>query len=52
MQNVKLLIIDDDEDDFFLVKELLADISQTCVLDWAPSYEQGQSLLRIAMTSV
>jgi len=46
MQNVKLLIIDDDEDDFFLVKELLEEISQTCVLDWAPSYEQGQLLLR------
>lgn len=46
MQNVKLLIIDDDEDDFFLVKDLLTDISQTCVLDWAPTYEVGQQLLQ------
>ncbi len=46
MQNVKLLIIDDDEDDFFLVKDLLADISQSCVLDWAPTYEIGQRLLQ------
>jgi signal transduction histidine kinase len=46
MQHVKLLIIDDDEDDFFLVKDLLADISQTCVLEWASTYEVGQSLLR------
>jgi signal transduction histidine kinase len=45
MQNVKLLIIDDDEDDFFLVKDLLADISQTCMLDWASTYEMGQKLL-------
>lgn len=46
MQNVKLLVIDDDEDDFFLVKDLIADISQTCILDWAPTYEAGQQLLR------
>lgn len=46
MQNVKLLIIDDDEDDFFLVKDLLADISQGCILDWASTYEAGQQLLR------
>lgn len=46
MHHVKLLIIDDDEDDFFLVKDLIADISQTCVLDWAPTYEAGQAMLR------
>lgn len=46
MQNVKLLIIDDDEDDFFLVKDLMAEISQTCTFDWAPTYEVGQMLLR------
>lgn len=46
MQNIKLLIIDDDEDDFFLVKDLLTDISQTCALDWAPTYEVGQQLLQ------
>lgn len=46
MHNVKLLIIDDDEEDFFLVQDLLADISQTCVLDWASTYEAGQRLLR------
>lgn len=46
MQNVKLLIIDDDEDDFFLVKDLLADITQTCILDWASTYEAGQKLLQ------
>lgn len=46
MQNVKLLIIDDDEDDFFLVKDLLADISQGCQLEWAPTYEAGQALLQ------
>jgi len=46
MQNVKLLVIDDDEDDFFLVKDLIADISQTCILDWAPTYEAGQQFLR------
>ena len=45
MQNVKLLMIDDDEDDFFLVKDLLADISQNCVLEWASTYEVGQQLL-------
>ena len=45
MQNVKLLIIDDDEDDFLLVKDLLEDISQTCVLDWASTYEDGQRML-------
>jgi len=46
MHNVRLLIIDDDEEDFFLVQDLLADISQTCVLDWASTYEAGQQLLR------
>lgn len=46
MHNVKLLIIDDDEEDFFLVQDLLADISQTCILDWASTYETGQQLLR------
>lgn len=45
MQHVKLLIIDDDEDDFLLVRDLLEDISQTCVLDWASTYEDGQRLL-------
>lgn len=45
MHNVKLLIIDDDEDDFLLVKDLLEDISQACVLDWASTYEEGQRLL-------
>ena len=45
MQHVKLLIIDDDEDDFLLVKDLLEDISQTCVLDWASTYEEGQQFL-------
>ena len=45
MQNVKLLIIDDDEDDFFLVKDLLEDINQACILDWASTYEEGQKLL-------
>lgn len=45
MQHVKLLIIDDDEDDFLLVKDLLEDISQTCILDWASTYEEGQQLL-------
>ena len=46
MQSVKLLIIDDDEDDFFIVKDLLADISQNCTLAWASSFEAGQELLR------
>lgn len=46
MHDVKLLIVDDDEDDFFLVKDLLNDISPTCVLDWAPTYEAGQLLLQ------
>ncbi len=45
MQHVKLLIIDDDEDDFLLVKELLEDIGQACILDWASTYEEGQRLL-------
>lgn len=45
MQHVKLLIIDDDEDDFLLVKDLLEEISQACVLDWAPTYEEGQRFL-------
>jgi len=45
MQHVKLLIIDDDEDDFLLVKDLLEDIGQTCLLDWASTYEDGQRLL-------
>ncbi|UUA73316.1 response regulator [Cellvibrio sp. QJXJ] len=46
MQNIRLLIIDDDEDDFILVKDLLTDISQSCILDWAPTYEMGQRLLQ------
>jgi signal transduction histidine kinase len=46
MQNVKLLIIDDDEDDFFLVKDLIADISQSCILEWAPTFEAGHTLLQ------
>lgn len=46
MQNVKLLIIDDDEDDFILVKDLLADITQACILDWAPTYHAGKALLQ------
>ena len=46
MQNATLLIIDDDEDDFILVKDLLTDISKAYVLDWAPTYESGQILLR------
>ncbi|MFC3116992.1 response regulator [Cellvibrio fontiphilus] len=46
MQNVRLLIIDDDEDDFFLIKDLLTDISQGCMLDWASTYEVGQSQLQ------
>ncbi|HSC68930.1 MAG TPA: response regulator [Cellvibrio sp.] len=46
MQHVKLLIIDDDEEDFFIVKDLISDISQTCVLDWASTYEAGQGRLR------
>lgn len=45
MQHVKLLMIDDDEDDFFLVRDLLADISPNCMLDWASTYETGQKLL-------
>lgn len=45
MQHIKLLIIDDDEDDFLLVKDLLEDIGQTCLLDWASTYEEGQRLL-------
>jgi DNA-binding NtrC family response regulator len=45
MHHVKLLIIDDDEDDFILVKDLLEDISHTCILDWASTYEAGQRLL-------
>lgn len=45
MPDVKLLIVDDDEDDFFLVKDLLDDISQTCILDWASTYEIGQQML-------
>lgn len=45
MQNVKVLMIDDDEDDFLLVRDLLADINPTCVLEWASSYEAGQKLL-------
>lgn len=46
MQNVRLLIIDDDEDDFFLIKDLLTGITQGCMLDWASTYEAGQSLLQ------
>ncbi len=46
MPDVKLLIIDDDEDDFFIVKDLLADIGQDCILDWASSFEMGQNFLR------
>ncbi|WP_158266909.1 hybrid sensor histidine kinase/response regulator [Chitinophaga niastensis] len=35
-------MIDDDEDDFFLVTELLRDISPgQYVLDWAPTYQKG-----------
>jgi PAS domain S-box-containing protein len=39
---IHILMIDDDEDDFFLVTELLHDISPgQYVLEWAPTYQKG-----------
>ncbi|WP_143308221.1 hybrid sensor histidine kinase/response regulator [Chitinophaga vietnamensis] len=39
---VNILMIDDDEDDFFLVSELLNDISPgQYQLEWAPTFEKG-----------
>lgn len=39
---VHILMIDDDEDDFFLVSELLRDISPDLyIIDWAPTYAKG-----------
>ncbi len=47
---VRVLLIEDDEDDHFLVKTLLAEVSSNGSpkkyhLEWAPSYEQGMTLL-------
>ncbi|HEY8919128.1 MAG TPA: ATP-binding protein [Chitinophaga sp.] len=42
-QPIHILMIDDDEDDFFLVNELLQDISPgQYQLNWASTYAQGQ----------
>ncbi|MCW3462183.1 hybrid sensor histidine kinase/response regulator [Chitinophaga nivalis] len=39
---IHILMIDDDEDDFFLVTELLRDISPgQYLLEWAPTYQKG-----------
>jgi DNA-binding NtrC family response regulator len=39
---IHILMIDDDEDDFFLVTELLHDISPgQYVLEWASTYQKG-----------
>ncbi|MBC9933697.1 hybrid sensor histidine kinase/response regulator [Chitinophaga qingshengii] len=39
---IQILMIDDDEDDFFLVTELLRDISPgQYSLEWAPTYPKG-----------
>ena len=39
---IHILVIDDDEDDFFLVTELLHDISPgQYVLEWASTYQKG-----------
>lgn len=39
---IHILMIDDDEDDFFLVTELLHDISpEQYLLEWAPTYQKG-----------
>lgn len=39
---VHILMIDDDEDDFFLVSELLRDISpDQYIINWAPTYAKG-----------
>ncbi|QJB34211.1 response regulator [Chitinophaga oryzae] len=39
---IQILMIDDDEDDFFLVTELLRDISPgQYTLEWAPTYQKG-----------
>jgi PAS domain S-box-containing protein len=43
---IHILMIDDDEDDFFLVTELLHDISPgQYVLEWAPTYQKGIAAL-------
>lgn len=47
MQDVKLLIVDDDEDDYLIVEDLLDEITHgEYHLDWAPSFEAGENLLR------
>ncbi|CAL1520869.1 ATP-binding protein [Chitinophaga sp. MM2321] len=39
---IQILMIDDDEDDFFLVTELLRDISPgQYTLEWAPTFQKG-----------
>ncbi|MFB6457771.1 ATP-binding protein [Chitinophaga sp. Hz27] len=43
---VNILMIDDDEDDFFLVNELLHDISPgQYQLEWAPTFEKGRQAI-------
>ncbi|NIG52189.1 hybrid sensor histidine kinase/response regulator [Chitinophaga sp. Cy-1792] len=43
---VNILMIDDDEDDFFLVNELLHDISPgQYKLEWAPTFEKGKQAI-------
>ncbi|MFY0253241.1 ATP-binding protein [Chitinophaga sp. 30R24] len=45
-QLIHILVIDDDEDDFFLVTELLHDISPgQYVLEWAPTFQKGVAAL-------
>ncbi len=43
---VNILMIDDDEDDFFLVNELLHDISPgQYKLEWAPTFDKGKAAI-------
>ena len=45
-QPIHILMIDDDEDDFFLVTELLRDISPgQYVLEWASTFQKGMAAL-------
>lgn len=42
----RVLLIDDDEDDYVMLRDLLFEVrDQEFVVQWAPSYEEGKSIL-------
>lgn len=46
-QELHILLVDDDEDDAFIIKDLLDDIQRIkLTFHWAPTYEQGEEILK------